>query len=106
MSNHAKYKNGLKLLFVESISGYRLHAMEYYPYAVKTNSMVDKMVVEVCRITDPEVELEIHNLELSVGYYYDEVVIQGRQTGIYLYHVAGPEAHVEDGDWVSFFHEA
>lgn len=77
--------------------------MRHYPYAVKTDSQTVSMVVEVYKITNPVVELEIHALELSVGYYYDEVVIRGQRTGIYLYSEAGPEPFVEEGDWVKFF---
>lgn len=103
MSNHRKYRHGLSLLFVESLSGYRLHAMRYYPYAVKTGLQTDTTVVEVYKIIDPVVERAIHDLELSVGYHYDEVAIRGMRTGIYLYLTTGPEPLVEDGDWVKFF---
>ena len=103
MSNNAKYKDGLELLFTETIHGYRLHAMEHYPYAVKTKDAIDQIVVEVCQINIPKIEKAIHDLELSVGYYYDEAMIRGRQTGIYLFHLAGPEALVAGGDWVNYF---
>ena len=61
------------------------------------------MVVEVCRITDPKVEQGIHDLELSVGYYFEEIIIRGQLTGIYLFRKTGPEPLVAGGDWVGFF---
>lgn len=77
--------------------------MRYYPYAVKTGLQTDTTVVEVYKIIDPVVERAIHELELSVGYHYDEVVIRGMRTGIYLHSASGPEPLVEGGDWVKFF---
>lgn len=103
MSNHRRFRDGIEFLFIETLRGYRLHAMRWYPYAVKTGSPVDSIVVEVCRITDAEVERAIHDLELSVGYYYDEAIIRGEPTGIYLYAESGPEPLVKEGDWVKFF---
>ncbi len=103
MSNHQRFDHGLSYLFVELLPGYRLHAMRHYPYAVKTGLKSDITVVEVYKIVDPAVERAIHELELSVGYYYDEVDIHGVRTGIYLYSETGPEPLVEGGDWVKFF---
>jgi gamma-glutamylcyclotransferase (GGCT)/AIG2-like uncharacterized protein YtfP len=103
MLNHRRYASGLDFLYQESITGYRLYAMDDYPYAVKTGNKTDIAVVEVFRIVDPEIERAIHDLELSVGYYYDEVAIRGKRTGIYLFKSVGPEPLVENGDWVKFF---
>jgi len=52
---------------------------------------------------DKQAEQRIHALELSVGYYYDEVLVEGRSAGIYLYKSAGNHPPVEHGDWVHFF---
>ncbi len=103
MNNHGRFDHGLSYLFVETLPGYCLHAMRHYPYAVKTGHQTDRTVVEVYQIVDPAVEQAIHELELSVGYHYDEVDIRGMRTGIYLYSVTGPEPLVEGGDWVKFF---
>lgn len=103
MSNHRRYKHGLDFLFQETIRGYRLHAMRYYPYLVRTGKRTDLTVVEVFKIIDPEVEKEIHALELSVGYHYEEVKIRRRNIGIYLFKNAGQEPLVKEGDWVKFF---
>jgi len=103
MSNHLRYGKGLDFLFQESVPGYKLHAMRYYPYAVKTENSNDVTVVEVYKISDPATERAIHALELSVGYYYDEVTIRGKRIGIYLFKKSGPDPLVKDGDWVKFF---
>ena len=103
MVNYKRYAKGLKFLFQEAIPGYQLYEMEHYPYAVKTGSPADFITVEVFEITDPAIERAIHQLELSVGYYYDEVMIHQKQIGIYLFRDRGQERLVKGGDWVQFF---
>ncbi len=103
MSNHSRYERGMSLLFTEKVPGYAMHAMRYYPYAVKTGNPEDAIIVEVYKITEPKTERAIHALELSVGYYYDEVMIRDQRTGIYLFEKRGPEPLVKGGDWVKFF---
>lgn len=103
MDNYTAYHEGLEYLFTETLPGYRLHALEWYPYAAKSKHPDDSIVVEVFRATDPEVEKAIHELELDVGYVYDEVIVRGTSTGIYLFEKAGPEPFVKGGDWVKFF---
>jgi gamma-glutamylcyclotransferase (GGCT)/AIG2-like uncharacterized protein YtfP len=103
MTNYRHYKKGLTFLFEETLRGYSLHAMRYYPYAVRTGNPADRTVVEVFEITDPAIEQAIHKLELRVGYYYDEVKIRRKSIGIYLFKKAGQEPLVKEGDWVKFF---
>ena len=103
MSNHRRYRRGLEWVFTEALSGYRLHAMRWYPYAVKTDDPNDITIAEVYRITDAKTEQAIHDLELSVGYFYDEVVLRNLLVGIYLYRESGTEPSVKGGDWVKFF---
>ncbi len=103
MSNHSQFQQGLKFLSEEALYGFRLYAMDEYPYAVRTGNLLDIITVEVFQVTDPSVERAIHELEIGVGYYYDEIVLHGIQVGIYLYKNAGTETLVKDGDWVKFF---
>ena len=103
MVNHKRYGAGLRFLFQEEIQGYQLFEMKHYPYAVKTGSKADFITVEVFKVTDQSTERAIHELELGVGYYYDEVIIQGKEIGIYLFRERGPEPLVKGGDWVRFF---
>lgn len=103
MSNHRRYKEGLEYLFSESVAGFRLYALPGYPYAVKTGSPGDIITVEVHRALDPTTERAIHDLEVGVGYVYDEVTVRGLRVGIYLFESAGAEPLVEGGDWVKFF---
>ena len=103
MSNYRHYSDGLSYLFTESLCGYGLYAMKYYPYAVETGNTSDVTVVEVFKITDTLIEQEIHELEIGVGYVYREVMIRNEQTGIYLFEKPGSEPLVNGGDWVKFF---
>lgn len=103
MSNYRYFEKGLEYQYTEVISGYRLHALEDYPYAVKTGQSSDQLTVEVFRVTSPEFERAIHELEMEVGYIYDEVLLRGESVGIYLYEKAGTEPLVKGGDWIKFF---
>ncbi len=103
MSNYLKFAPGMRFLYEEVIPGYQLYAMRHYPYAFKTGSANDFITVEVFKINDPDAERAIHDLEISVGYYYDEVDIHGESTGIYLFRQRGTEPLVKGGDWVKFF---
>ena len=103
MSNYKHFERSLEFLYQEIISGYQLYAQEKYPYAVKTGNDSDLITVEVFKITNPVMEKRIHELELHVGYFYDEVKIRDQKVGIYLFKKAGTETLVKSGDWVLFF---
>jgi gamma-glutamylcyclotransferase (GGCT)/AIG2-like uncharacterized protein YtfP len=103
MSNYLPLAHGLEFQRETQLPGFRLFALESWPYAVRTGNPKDTITVEIFRVSDPAVEKAIHELELSVGYYYDEVMWEGQDIGIYLYRQAGPETLVEGGDWVKFF---
>ena len=103
MSNYRYYEKGLEFLYMDVIPGYRLYALEEYPYAVRTGNPKDLLTVEVFRVGDPAVERDIHTLELEVGYFYDEVVLRNQPVGIYLFEKAGTEPLVKGGDWIKFF---
>jgi gamma-glutamylcyclotransferase (GGCT)/AIG2-like uncharacterized protein YtfP len=104
MFNHTRFGN-FEFLFTEKLAGYKLYALERYPIAVKTNEPSDVITIEVMRITHPQTENEIHQLELNAGYYYDEVMVRGISIGIYLFHESNGLPHVPHGDWVKFWNE-
>jgi gamma-glutamylcyclotransferase (GGCT)/AIG2-like uncharacterized protein YtfP len=103
MINYRDFETSLEFLFQEILSGFRLYAMDEYPYAVRTKNPSDLIVVEVFKINNQDAEKSIHALELGVGYIYDEVEVRGQSVGIYLYEKAGAETLVKSGDWVQFF---
>jgi gamma-glutamylcyclotransferase (GGCT)/AIG2-like uncharacterized protein YtfP len=103
MINYKDFESSLDFLFQDIIAGYRIYAMEDYPYAIKTGNPSDLIVVEVFKISNRDVESSIHELELGVGYVYDEVEIRGQNAGIYIFEKAGAETLVKSGDWVQFF---
>ena len=103
MENHRFFERGLRFLYQEAIQGYQLYALDDYPYAVRTGDPLDLLIVEVFQITDPAVERGIHDLELEVGYRYEEITIRHQKVGIYLFEKAGTEPLVKDGDWIKFF---
>ncbi|HWA35138.1 MAG TPA: gamma-glutamylcyclotransferase family protein [Cyclobacteriaceae bacterium] len=103
MINYLEFETSLEFLYQEIIAGYRMYAMASFPYAVKTDNNSDLITVEVFRITNPDVERSIHQLEMNEGYYYDEVRIRDVDVGIYLFDQVGPDPLVKSGDWVNFF---
>ena len=103
MSNYQRYKNALEFLFQDTLGGYQLYALENYPYAVRTGNPADLITVEIFKVTNTDMERSIHELEIGVGYYYDEIPIRGALTGIYLFEKKGHETFVKNGDWVQFF---
>lgn len=101
MYNHARFQNGLTYLSTEMVPGFRLYALEHYPIAVKSNPS-DNIIVELMRITTPKIENEIHQLELSAGYYYEDIEVRGITVGIYLFRENQNRLHIPAGDWVKF----
>ncbi|MBK5278866.1 MAG: gamma-glutamylcyclotransferase [Bacteroidia bacterium] len=97
------YKNGLEYQFSSKLSGFKLYALKDYPIAIKTNHIEDSITVEIFKIIDSQTEKDIHELELSVGYYYDEVTIKSITAGIYLFNHPENYPQVKSGDWVQFF---
>ena len=103
MINYLEFETALQFLYQDILSGYQMYAMENFPYAVKTDNPSDLITVEVFRIINPDVERSIHRLEMTEGYYYDEVKIRDTNTGIYLFRSPGSDPLVKSGDWVNFF---
>lgn len=104
MYNHTRFGN-FEFLFTEKLAGYKLYALQHYPFAVKTNESSDTITIEVMRVTNPQTENEIHQLELSAGYYYDEVTVRGITVGIYLFYNGHDNPIVPHGDWVKYWME-
>jgi gamma-glutamylcyclotransferase (GGCT)/AIG2-like uncharacterized protein YtfP len=103
MMYHEVYKGGMEYKFSAQLEGFKLYALKEYPFAVKTNQAMDSIVVEVFKITNPETEKSIHELEMGVGYYYDEIKLNSTTAGIYLFKQPGNYPEVNGGDWVKFF---
>lgn len=100
---HEVYKDGLDYQFSALVEGFKLYALKEYPFAVRTKDVNDFIVVEVFKINKPETEKSIHQLELGVGYYYDEIQLNSTTAGIYLFNEPGNYPEVKGGDWVKFF---
>ena len=103
MMYYEVYKDGLEYLFSTELEGFKLYALRDYPFAVRTNQPKDLIHVEVFKISQPEIERSIHELELGVGYYYDEIKVNSITAGIYLFHQPENYPEVKGGDWVKSF---
>jgi len=103
MMYYEVFKQGLEYQFSTEVAGFKLFALKDYPFAIKTGQPKDIIVVEVFKIVNTDVEKEIHELELGVGYYYDEIEVNSDTVGIYLFDRAENYPEVIGGDWVKFF---
>ena len=97
------YKDGLEYQFSAQVEGFKLYALKDYPFAIKTSQPSDSIAVEVFKVINSDTEKKIHELELGVGYYYDEIKIKSVATGIYLFRMSENYPEVKGGDWVKFF---
>lgn len=104
MENHTLHAAHLKYLFSARLSGYKLFSRGEFPVAVKASAS-DSIVVEVFKIEDLSTREMIHKLEMDEGYYFEKLLIDEREVGIYLVQSPGNYQQVEGGDWVSFFRE-
>ena len=103
MMYYEVYKDGLEYQFSAQVEGFKLYALKDYPFAIKTSQSKDIIVVEVFKVINSDTEKKIHELELGVGYYYDEIKIKSVATGIYLFRTPENYPEVKGGDWVKFF---
>ena len=103
MMYHEVYKDGLEYQFSATLDGFKLYALKDYPFAIRTNQPTDSILVEVFKIVNFDTEKSIHELELGVGYYYDEIKIRSIAAGIYLFRAPENYPEVKGGDWVKFF---
>jgi len=103
MTNYESYKRSLQYIETRQVNGFRLYALEDYPYAVKSTEATDSIVVEIFKIVSESAKQNIHELELSAGYIFETIEVENRSVGIYLFERAGNNMRVNDGDWVKFF---
>jgi gamma-glutamylcyclotransferase (GGCT)/AIG2-like uncharacterized protein YtfP len=103
MKLYETYKTALDYQYSFWLSGYDLFALTDYPYAVKSNSPTSKILIEVMKINDSEVEKEIFKIEMDAGYFYEDIKIKNAPVGIFLFKSGANYQRVDHGDWVKFF---
>jgi gamma-glutamylcyclotransferase (GGCT)/AIG2-like uncharacterized protein YtfP len=104
MSNYELYKEALNYRFSARLKGYKLYSMGQYPCIVKSPES-HSVHVEIFNITNSTLEKEIHEMELEEGYAYKDIVIDGKEVGIYFFNSSENFREVPGGDWVSFFRQ-
>jgi len=103
MRYYEEFKQGLTYHQSIWLKGYDLYSLGPYPFAVKSDNPGSKIIIEIMKIEDPIIEQRIFQIEMDAGYYYQDIVIQNRNTGIFLYKSAANYPPVYHGDWVKFF---
>lgn len=85
------------------LNGFLLYSLGEYPYAVRCDDATKHIKVEVFHIADHALARTIHDMELAVGYYYDEIQANDVLAGIYLFrNPSEGDILIEHGDWVKF----
>ena len=83
--NFEIYKDHLQYITTQILVGFKLFVLPDYPIAIRTHSDKEKIVVELYKVTDPDIEKEIHTMEMKAGYYFDSIDMSGFKAGIYLF---------------------
>jgi gamma-glutamylcyclotransferase (GGCT)/AIG2-like uncharacterized protein YtfP len=104
MDNYERYKEALDYQFSVRLNGYRLYSMGQYPCVVKSSADCS-VLVEIFKIIDPVFEKEIHEMEIDEGYFYEEIIVDGKYIGIYAFEAHENFTEVPAGDWVTFFRQ-
>lgn len=103
MENYRLYEKDLRYIRTVTLEGFKMFSLTDYPYVVRTGRSQDTIVVELFRVSNPQTEQIIHQMELEADYIFSEVEIEGIKFGIYLFEAPYPgDPEVGSGDW-SFF---
>lgn len=103
MEYNSLYGSGMTCLQSVSLNGYRLFSLGDYPYAVPSSA--GSIVADLYEV-DREIAATIHEMEIEAGYYYDEIIINSRTFGIYLFAEPGSgDVEIRSGDWVDYVRE-
>ncbi|MFM7429766.1 MAG: gamma-glutamylcyclotransferase [Flammeovirgaceae bacterium] len=103
MENYEPLKENLHYQFSTWLTGYQLYSLGPYPFAIRTDSPTDKILVEVFEVNSLQTEQTIHQIEMEAGYFLDSVSIDGQAVKIYLYENKADYPFVFGGDWIKFF---
>jgi len=104
MDNYERYRDAMVYLYSIRLKDFKLYSRGLYPCVAKSTPE-NSVLVEVFRITDPQLEKEIHEMEMEEGYVYEEVLINDQRVGIYVFENIENFKEVESGDWVTFYRE-
>jgi len=103
LQNYDLFKPHLEYRFSTWVKGFQLYSLGDFPFAFKTGSTADRILVEVVEITNPEIEKQIDELELGYGYHSEIMLIDQQSVKIYLFQEKANYPLVSSGDWLKFF---
>lgn len=103
MENYEPLKEYLHYHYHTWLHGYQLYSLGTYPFAYRTDSPSDKILVEVFEINHQPTIDTIHKIEMDAGYFLDTILIDSQPVNIYLYADKADYPFVFGGDWVQFF---
>ncbi|MEQ9593542.1 MAG: gamma-glutamylcyclotransferase family protein [Cyclobacteriaceae bacterium] len=103
MYNHKEFERHLEFVRTVRLKGFKLYALDDYPYAIRTSNHDESIVVELFRIRNGKVRMEIEKMELDAGYIRDEMEVGGYLAVIYIFEKVENNQEVPGGDWIEFF---
>jgi gamma-glutamylcyclotransferase (GGCT)/AIG2-like uncharacterized protein YtfP len=103
LHNYEQFSRFLNYRFSTWITGFQLYSLGDFPFALFTNNVNDRILIEVFEIQDLETQKEIDDLELNYGYHCETIVIDGEPVKIYVFKEKANYPPVSGGDWVKFF---
>lgn len=103
MANYQHFKDDLVSRGILILPGFRLFSKKEYPYAVISDSRTDTIIAEKMEVRSIATQRQIFRLEITAGYYYDELLIDNQKFGIFLYSQRNHyDPQIIDGDWVNY----
>jgi gamma-glutamylcyclotransferase (GGCT)/AIG2-like uncharacterized protein YtfP len=103
MSNYQYFKDDFVSNGETILRGFKLFSKKDYPYAIISDLHSDTIIAEKMGVRTIEAQRAIFRLEISAGYYYDELLIDNQKFGIFLYSQRNPnDPQIIDGDWVNY----
>jgi len=103
LRNYELFMPHLEYRFSTWAKGFQLYSLGDFPFAFKTGSVADRILVEVVEIKNPHIEKQIDALELGYGYHSEIILIDQQPVKIYLFRQKANYPLVGGGDWLKFF---
>ena len=101
MGNHPGLRDS-EFISKEILHGYKLYSLGAYPYIVASGDKSDTVIVELYNVKNPQIEAQVHWMELGAGYSRVVENIAGTDAYVYVWEEGGGHEQVKDGDWVKY----
>lgn len=95
--------NGAEFDGEHVIPGYKMYSLGGYPFVAPSNDADASIVVELYKLSDPDIIRSIHRMEIGAGYDTATIEVNDQQYTLYYQHNNNyGYTEVPNGDWVKF----